>query len=143
MVDISIYRSRIGTFNNCTRLRFRKFGKLLCSQEPRRQKAGKPASKSLKLVRNLIVLSIFVFAGFHFGPRISVASKPPTQSTCKRSTTTASVSSSMGCSIEWKSTDQTYLYHPVWGKKQSKNFLAKYINGNRRSGILNMHLNTG
>ena len=141
MVDISIYRSRIGNFNNCTRLRFRKFGKLLCSQEPRRQKAGKPASKSLKLVRNLIVLSIFVFAGFHFGPRISVASKPPTQSTCKRSTTTASVSSSMGCSIEWKSTDQTYLYYPVWGKKQSKNFLAKYINGNRRSGILNMHLN--
>ena len=122
MVDICIYRSRIGTFLHSRRLKSKQFDKFILSQESRGHKAGKAVLKGLVIFMKLVVLSIFVFAGSPCSLRTSMAPVPCSQSPWWRSSTTASPGSGRGCSLEWSSTDQTYLYHPVWGKNSPRTF---------------------
>ena len=43
--------------------------------------------------------------------------------------------------VAWSKSAQTGIQFQAWGRKQTKNSLAKYVNGNRVKGIYNAHLN--
>ena len=133
MVDISIYRSRIGTFIHSRRLRFKKFDKVLLSQGTRSQKAGRTALKSLEIVLILVILSIFGFARPPSAPGTSETPLPCSQPPWWRP------APALRC--QGRLTAFPSYQFQIKGKKQSSNFLAKYRNGNTRKGILNLHLN--
>ena len=137
MVDISIYRSRIGTFIHCRRLRLKKFDKFMLSKKTRGQKAGKAALKSLEIVMKLFILSIFVFSGSPWVP-VTPETSTPCSLACSQPPW---CSSSTLVSCQWRLTSLLSYQFQIKGKKQSCNFLAKYRNGNTRKGILNLHLN--
>ena len=45
--------------------------------------------------------------------------------------------------VAWSWSSQIGLIFQARGKKQTKNFLAKYVNGNKVKGIYNSHFNIG
>ena len=62
------------------------------------------------------------------------------QNACWVLPTTAYSQASLGL-LAWSSSAQTILQFRAKGRKQTANFLAKYVNGNRMKGIYNAHLN--
>ena len=161
MIDNNLYRCRIGSFYQTIRDKKSKFMKYedSCSKS---KKAGKITLRTITCIVKIFVL-IFLFNPY------SEPSAPATQSSTSRpppaKCTWTSSSPDMLCSwmlpataypkrsrvlcspVCYKlgsdkfSSAQQMLHLYVLGKKQTSNFLSKYLHGNIKKGILNLHLN--
>ena len=117
-----------------------KFMKFQNYHQSESEKIGQTFLSSLQLtLRVLLHLSLLPVtlspetAGTHTSPMLS----------CLILATTAYLQLCTGRvgGLSWICSTQPWCQYKTRGKKQSSNFLAKYINGNRNKGILNMHLN--
>ena len=139
MVDISVYRSRIGSYNYCRKVKPEKFKKFMYCEETRSERAGQGAFSVLKSILKIILIYLLLPGNLcssieHSGTQ-SPCTEPPCTTACPQGW------SGKARAQAWTSSTQPMWVYQTRGKKQSNNFLAKYKNGNRRSGILNMHLN--
>ena len=112
MIDIDLYRSRIGSF---ARKRFSKT----------KEDYGSSFSVSLSIA----VISLLV-AQSHHGLRILHPTIPTPTWPCTVSQTAACPSIPLP--------RQPYF---SWSKKQTPNFQARYLNGNIMRGLINIHIN--
>ena len=127
MIDISQYRSRIGTFYQISRNKSMKFMKY--DQVSGHGNIGLTTTKSLLKFFLLLGLLTTTPSSWTAPPPCSLGSPLcPTISGC----TPPRLPSSLIL--------PTTAYYTV-GRKQTPNFLAKYTHGNIKKGILNLHLN--
>ena len=141
MVDIALYRSRIGTFCRHRSDKTLKFRKYQCSTKSENEKKGKIARDAIKVLVKIFLIYCFLNPTWYTGTVNNVLSITSTP-TSWRIPAMASSSWAVGhegfSPLDWTQLSQKYR---VRGKKQKINFLAKYLNGNRRNGIRNLHLN--
>ena len=128
MIDISQYRCRIGTFYQI-RNKSTKFMKY--DQVSVHENVGFLVIKSLMKI--LLLLGLLT----------TTLSPPPCTASPPSPISSPSWPASQNCSLPRLPSLlmlPTTAYHRV-GKKQTPNFLAKYLYGNIKKGILNLHLN--
>ena len=157
MLDISQHRSRIGSFYQDYRNKINRKNKFMKyhNECPLSHEAGKITLETMKSILKAIILLVLL------------TSAPPTPLSClpPASAATASWTATLDILYCWMLPNtahpgdcsdqhspvvsssgkvnfaQSYLQLHILGKKQTPNFLAKYVNGNRKKGIINLHLN--
>ena len=155
MIDISQYRCRIGSF--CQQIRKQKFIKY--ENECRySQQAGRVTFTTLKSI--LMVASLFVLlttsapappssplpcstsaaASWATPPSLLSLWMVPTIANLQEFSSKESQAKNKSSFRKFHHAELSPEFH-ILGKKQSVNFLAKYVNGNRKKGVLNLHLN--
>ena len=143
MADINVYRSRIGTFNYSRRSKNYKFKKFMYCEETGSKEAGQATLITMKCILKTALICLLLPNSLFAEPCTSAVPAYPAQSPCWMLPTTAYP---QVCSVKlsgqvWGCSTQPVGLYQTRGKKQSNNFLAKYLNGNIRRGILNLHLN--
>ena len=155
MIEINLYRCRIGSFYQAVRnqkIKFRKFENQ-CSES---LKSGKLTLTTMQSILKMILLLFISYPCFSTTVTLPLMSAlaqtgtwTPDMLSCWMLPTTAYP---RGCSVlggqiavrkishNFRPAQQGLQKHTK-GKKQSSNFLAKYLYGNRKKGIMNMHLN--
>ena len=151
MTDINQYRCRIGSFyqyNRNKKIKFMKYENT-CSFS---QKTGK---MTLGTVQVLMKVFLILFLSLTSCPASGASSLTPWSpssvipvSSCSHDKLCISVLQTT-VTPPRKHQQQSPKACPhleglekkILGKKQTSNFLAKYVNGNRVKGILNIHLN--
>ena len=157
MLDISQHRSRIGSFYQDYRNKIDRKNKFMKyhNECPLSHEAGKITLETMKSILKAIILLVLL------------TSAPPTPLSClpPAPAATASWTATLDILYCWMLPNtahpgdcsdqhspvvsssgkvnfaQSYLQLHILGKKQTPNFLAKYVNGNRKKGIINLHLN--
>ena len=139
MIDINLYRSRIGSFSQNGRKSRIKLDKILRRYCTGDDKTGKLLLSILQVASKIVLILALLHPGwqqyYDITPQSSTA-----QSACWVLPATAYPQTSLGM-VAWSRSAQTGLQFQAWGRKQTKNFLAKYVNGNRVKGIYNAHFN--
>ena len=152
MIDISQYRCSIGNFYQYPRNKKIKFMKYE-NQSSYSQQVGKTTFSTIQCMIKSKLLIFFIN---------SLSPSPPLSSLVawqSSSISSSVISTYMSCSdlLSDSNISSEFIYSrkksfklcpylswvqkQVLGKKQTSNFLAKYLHGNRAKGILNMHLN--
>ena len=140
MVDINVYRCRIGKFSQ-HRSKKNKFMKFEYCQKTRAEKHGETALTALQCILKLILvfsllqgIVVCQAAGAYPTPSLSSSGS---RLTCWIVSTSAHLQVWSGgiCSQTWESSTNPVLEYQTIGKKQSSNFLARYLHGNRSKGI--------
>ena len=139
MVDINVYRSRIGSFNQCGRNSKVKLEKMFRKKYSENDKTGVFLLSILNVAIKLVLILVLLHPGYLQHGDSSPKSYT-SQCPCWVLPTTAHPLASLGTRT-WSRSAQSAIQFQRRGKKQSSNFLAKYVNGNRTKGIYNAHLN--
>ena len=142
MVEINLYIIRIGTFSQKSSGKKPKFMKMFGSHWSKHEKPGKLLLSGIQsLLKLLVILTLL-------GPSCWYVSCASFEN--------PSLSSAMPCSGAMIATQYPKLglggkswsgilhleeQFQTRGRKETSNFLAKYVNGNRTKGIFNLHLN--
>ena len=132
MIDINLYRSRIGTFfqsNKHSRIKFRKLFRE--NIESDRNTNGTLLLIILQSLFKIVLILALLCTGWN-------QTSDPTGS-CSLSFTTYPQTIVKGG--VWFLTSYPAIQLQVRGRKQTSNFKAKCVNGNRSKGIQNAHLN--
>ena len=137
MIDISLYRQRIGTFSQVKKLKTSKF-KRYQSYESSSHRTGQYVFSILQSLFKLLLLCSLLATISQESLNLKTADTNP--SGCLPATSQHS-SESLHMTGSWQSPALSCYQHQTRGKKLSVNFLTRYLYGNRRKGILNMHLN--
>ena len=140
MIDINLYRSRIGSFSQCGRNRGIKLNKIFRRQCAENDKTGVLILSILQVAVKLVLIFALMQPGWQQPYDLTLQSSSPVRNACWVLPTTAYSQASFGL-LAWSSSAQTILQFRAKGRKQTANFLAKYVNGNRMKGIYNAHLN--
>ena len=135
MIELSLYRNRIGTFyphghsKNRTRI---------CSKQFDNKTGVYILPITLVVCKLILIASISQPASCHCHElnKNVLAAEPPGWVLSTRLFLQTSLGMKYGLRVAQLSEQYT-----TWGKKQTRNFLAKYLNGNRSKGIVNAHLN--
>ena len=140
MVDINLYRSRIGTFFPCSRRNRIKYKKLLRIQKNEKYKTGVFLLFVMQVVvKLLLILALFEPARYlPCEPIVHSFSSAPSR--CWIVPATPYSQPGLGREA-WLCTAQAVLQFQTRGRKEKSNFKAKYVNGNKKRGIVNMHVN--
>ena len=139
MVDINVYRSRIGSFKQCGRNSRLKLDKMFRKQYSENDKTGVLLLSILKVAVKLLLILVLLHPGNQQHGEITPESSTA-QSPCWVLHTTAYPLASQSVRT-WSGSAQPEMQFQTRGKQQTANFLAKYLNGNIKKGILNAHLN--
>ena len=129
MIDISQYRSRIGTFYQISRNRNMKFIKY--------DQGSGHGNIEITISKSLLKILLL------FGLLTTTPSSWTAPLPCSPGLPLCPTSPGSGCSLPRLPSFvivPTTAYFRV-GRNQTPNFLAKYIHGNIKKGILNLHLN--
>ena len=134
MIDINSYRSRIGSFfPTCRRNRIN-LKKLLRNQNYENNQAGVLTLTFLQVLLKLVLILLLLEPGWYLPCDPSGQSPPSVQYCCWMLPATAYPQARLRGA-------QSVIQYQTKGKKQTSNFQAKYVNGNRSKGIYNAHLN--
>ena len=138
MIDINLYRSRIGGFNQCGRNSKLKLNKIFRRQCTGDDKTGVLILSILQVAVKLVLIVILMQPGCH-----QPCNLDPAQASGWVLPTTANLQPRLGMTA-W-SISGGNIQQTVYNSREPKgNFYARYTNGNRqhnRKGIRNMHLN--
>ena len=153
MIEINQYRCRIGNFYQYYSNKKTKFMKYE-NQCYESQKTGKMTLATLQFLLKMLMLLAFIPTNCYSSPARpdqTAAWTHPLNNVlaCLIVHTTAYPQE---CNVlcgplclsqsSYKfSTAQSVLQFHILGKKQTSNFLARYLHGNRKKGIMNVHLN--
>ena len=155
MIDISLYRFRIGIFRpsfrkcsmktdtreNIFRKGSKKFSKP-CSQDPYlNQTKGNINFSCFKVVAGLILFLVFLFEADQ-NTRVGFTSEHFLNYDQFLTASHHRVQHLPGHQQLWgvQSVQEHQMLH-ILGKKETGNFLARYLYGNKSKGIINLHLN--
>ena len=135
MIDINLYRSRIGTFSPRSRRSRMMFKKLFRNLWSTNDQTGVFYFSMLEaLVKLVLVLAPLLPCG------PTVQSPPSAPSFCWTAPTTACLQPGL-CGEAWLRAAQSVIQFRTRGRKETSNFQAKYLYGNKNRGIYNAHLN--
>ena len=134
MLEISLYRSRIGTFYRGGYSSKKSLRKLSRKCRFENDKTGVFILPILRVALKTILILVLtqLFLQEHEDPMVGSASKH-----CMSMISSTTIFGTCRGATAAKLLQQ----YQTRGKKQSCNFLAKYVNGNRVKGIVNAHLN--
>ena len=141
MIDINLYRSRIGRFSSSSRISRMKFKNIFRSQMCEDDKTGVFILFVLQIIVKLVLLLVLLqpgdpcHPGGHTGHSLASA-----QSFCWIVQATACQQSSQIGEV-WVRAAQAVNQFQTRGRKETNNFQAKCVYGNRKKGIYNAHLN--
>ena len=142
MIEINLYRIRIGTFSQKSSGKKPKFMKMFGSHWSKHEKPGKLLLSGIQsLLKLFVILSLlgpscwYVSCASFENPSLSSA-----MLCCGAIFATQYPKLGLG-GESWSGILYLEVQFQTRGRKETSNFLAKYVNGNRRKGILNLHLN--
>ena len=132
MIDINLYRSRIGNFNSSSRNRKMKFSKLFRSQFSENSKTTNNLSKMIITVQLILTIGLLIPSWNLPGD----AALTSALSSCWMLPTTAYPQAGLAVEgvLQWKE----YI---TLSTNQTPNFLARSLHGNIKRGITNIHVN--
>ena len=138
MIDISTYRSRIGLFGQKPKnVSFKNLQQFQSTSYSYR--CGQATFGTTKSIMKIILLFSLLYPTCYSSSQYPCL--PPTP--CTRLPAPSSQTSA-GLSCQVRVSPQQLQYYRKYGKKQTANFLSRYINGNiapSPRGIKNSHLN--
>ena len=129
MIDINLYRSRIGSFSQNgqkSRIKLDRIFRKYCSED---NKTGKFFLSIFQVSFKIVLILALLHPGWQQYSGITLKSSFA-QSACLVLPATAYPQASLSM-VAWLKSAQPGLQFQAWGRKQTKNFLAKYVNGNR------------
>ena len=137
MIEINIYRSRIGTFYHHKKTKTDKFKKFYQFHQSSSYKAGQEVLSSLtQLVKVALIFSLLPSFQSESDDFLLACSTAMAFGSVLPATAHLSC-----CLAKVVLPTQSWRQYQTRGKKQSTNFLTRYLYGNRKKGILNLHLN--
>ena len=139
MIDINLYRSRIGSFSQNGPKSSKKLDKIFRKYCTRDDETGVLFLSILQVALKLVLIFALLQPCWQ-QPCDMEPHSSSDQSACWVLPTTAYPQDSLGM-VAWSKSAQPGLQFQIRGRKQTTNFLAKYVNGNRMKGIYNAHLN--
>ena len=134
MIDINLYRSRIGNFRQSSKNRIRKLRKIFRNQWRENYKSGVYILSILQVFVKILLIFVLLQPSWCL-PGDSPALKP-VSSCCLVLPTTACQQSGSG----WKGM-QLRQHYVTLSKQLTPNYQARYLHGNGKRGILNIHVN--
>ena len=134
MIDINLYRSRIGNFRQSSKNRIRKLRKIFRNQWRENDKSGVYVLSILQVFVKILLIFVLLQPSWCL-PGDSPALKP-VSSCCLVLPTTACQQSGSG----WKGM-QLRQHYVTLSKQLTPNYQARYLHGNGKRGILNIHVN--
>ena len=140
MVDINIYRSRIGSYMSSSRHSRIKFRNLFRSQNIESDKNGKFILSCIQTLSKILLILVLLDPGWNLPDDLCCYSEPSTMFSWWVLPATANPQVGL-FSVVSLAAAYPVIQFQTRGRKQTSNFKAKYVNGNRRKGINNAHLN--
>ena len=134
MIDINLYIHRIGLFNPKSAVKRLKDFKI-CGNQDSRHFGRNLLGGICSLAKVILLLALLGPACLPLSPVTAAPGTPPGCCPCLSSSSPSRLSGDPSSELAPRK------YFVITGKKETKNFLAKYVNGNRKKGILNLHLN--
>ena len=142
MIDINSYRIRIGSFSQKSSKKKEKFMKMFGSRvTPNYNSSGEMVFVGVKHIFMFVLILALLPPGCRQSPCEASEYQDPSSATSVHLILKITAYLQTGLGILWTEAVEPGLQFQARGKQESKNFLAKYINGNIRKGIINMHLN--
>ena len=140
MIDINLYRSRIGSFNHSSRRNKLNLRKIFRRHWTENDRTGVDILSVINMVMKLVLILAFLQPDSHqLSSQAFSSTSSPALSACWMPATAYS-QAGLGMAA-WTRSSQAVYQFQIKGKRQTNNFLAKCKYGNRKKGIYNAHLN--
>ena len=136
MIELNLYRSRIGLFNNCRKNLKSKLRKLDLHEKCYSEKQGFLAFKVFKILIWVVLVTAFLQRHKIYTPDFHNRIYPPDFVPCNHK---CSVFYINGCQAWSNPTYPSLTYHKR-GKRQAVNFQVKLLHGNIGKGIKNINV---
>ena len=137
MIDINSYRCRIGSFsqNSCKR-KMRKLRKIFRKQGSENDPSGVYILSILQAFVKIVMIFVLLETSLNISCNTTYQCVDTTSAVSLVVHTTAYQLSNPG----WIGAQLGQPYYTI-GKHQTPNYQARYLHGNRKRGVLNMHVN--
>ena len=141
MIDINSYRSRIGNFSSNSRIvKMRKMRKIFRIQTNENEKSGVYILKILQAIIKVVMIFVLLQPNLCSNPALACYPAYPCVDPMSTFCLVVQTTAYQQSGLDWIGVQLGEPYVTV-GKKQTSNYQARYLHGNRKRGILNMHVN--